>query len=328
MDVVPERPEVVKAGLLSIADTDIVTFGELPGLAGRPGSITALLDAARLPGLPARIKASGAAALSLFDGSKAAPKRHDVAPYLVSLNGELSQLQALLGGPDDLTAKPRVLHGILLLSSLGLNPLRRHFRRFLHAEAEGRPCLFRFWDPPAAIAYFDAIARAEDRWHWFSPREGGLIDAILVPDGVPDRLRAYRAGPIPAGPARPIRPFRLGTDELAALKATRSQVGEDQLVAQMNAAFPQLVTQIGAEDFDRIVRKTALRCAGFGISQHAHLFRIAAWDLHARGRFEDVDPGHELARILAADLNEVEKMRRLAARIATLAPANSQLPID
>lgn len=318
---------VVKVGLLSIDNLHTVTFDELACMAGRLGAITALLDAARLPGLPDRIKSCGTAAVNLFDG-EATRKPGNVVPCLISLNGELSQFHALLGAPIGKPATPQHLQGILLLSDLGLNSLCRHVRRFLHTEAEGRTCLFRFWDPPAAIAYFDAIAQADDRWRWFTPCDGGRIEAILVPDGGSDRLRAYRAGQIPAESARKAQPFRPRNIEAAARGATWSLVGEDQLVAQLRMGFPQLAAQIGRSAFDRLIRQAIRRCAGFGLTERAHVFRIAAWDLHARGRFEDVDPGNELARILAADLDEAEKMHRLAARIATLAPANSQLSTD
>lgn len=318
---------VAKVGLLSIANLDTVTFDELACMAGRLGAITALLDAARLPGLPDRIKSCGVTVANLFDG-EVTRKPGNVAPCLISLNGELSHFHALLGAPIGKQATPQQMQGILLLSDLGLNPLCRHFRRFLHIEAEGRTCLFRFWDPATAIAYFDAIAQADDRWRWFAPCDGGRIEAILVPDGGPDRLRAYRPGPAPAESARKAQPFRLEKVEAAAWGATRSQVGDDQLVAQLRTAFPQLAAQIGRSAFDGLIRQAIRRCAGFGLTERAHVFRIAAWDLHARGRFEDVDPGNELARILAADLDGAEKIRRLAVRIATLAPANSQLPSD
>ena len=69
------------------AHADIVARQQLPGIAGRPGTMFALLDAANLPGLHAQIQTLGAAALCLFKGASAKTLR-DVAPYLLRLDGD------------------------------------------------------------------------------------------------------------------------------------------------------------------------------------------------------------------------------------------------
>lgn len=307
------------------AHADIVARQKLPGVAGRPGTMFALLDAANLPGIHARLQTLGDAARCLFKGASAESLR-DVAPYLLRLDAASPLLAEWLGADADPGLPRDHFPGILVQTDIALRDLRAHFRRFMRVEAAGQHYFFRFWDPPAATAYFDAIAGSPDRGRWFFPREGGRIEAILVPDPGSDGFRAYRAGPTPAQFPWRGQPFRLGPAELAALRASRAQDGIDQLVALMSSTFPQLAAQIGQGLFDAMVRRATLRSARFGIRDRANIFRFVAWDLHAQGNFEDVDPGGELGRILAADLDEAAKMQALTARIATLAPANQRAP--
>lgn len=312
-----------KAIVLFSAHADIVATHELPGLAGRPGTVCALLDAASLAGLHNTIKTLGTSALCLFTGPSAENLR-DVAPYLLPLH-DGSPLQPVdIAGEKTQAGFP----GIIIQTEIALNDLRRHFRRFMRIEVAGQLYFFRFWDPPATNAYFDAIAESPDRSRWFFPREGGRIDAIFVPDAGARSFRAYRAGPSPDVRPWLSRPFRMHPAEFAALRASHAQDGADQLVALMSSTFPQLSAQIGHGLFDSMVRRATLRSASFGIHDRANIFRFVAWDLHAQGNFEDVDPGAELGRILMADLAETEKMNRLIARIAVLSPANRATAAD
>lgn len=303
------------------AKADIVARNNLPGMSGRPGLIFALLDGTQLPERPDRIDALGPSAVSLFKGA-AAERLRDVAPYLVRLPGDAPLLAALLTGSLAPDAICEHVPGILIQSDLGPEALRQHFRRLMRVEASGQHYLFRFWDPTTAAAYFDAVTDSEDRGRWFFPREGGRIEAILVPERGSGNFRAYRAGVTPKLHPWHARPFRMRDQELAALQSTHLQEEIGQLAGLMTSTFPQLATQIGPDMFDTMIRRAILRCAGLGIRQRANIFRIVAWDLHARGNFEDVDPAAELGRILCADLSETEKMQRLIARIASLAPAN------
>lgn len=225
-------------------------------MAGRPGSLFALLDGASLPGLHSRIERLGAPALCLFKGH-AAHSLRDVAPWLLRLGAGDPPIAALLNNSTDPATDNDPLPGLLVQTDMALADLRTHFRRLMRVEASGQWYFFRFWDAPAARAYFDAIADAEDRGRWFFPREGGRIDALLVPDGGSPQFRAYRAGPTP--PARPwlSRPFRLAAPELAALRSSRVSDGADQLVALMTSTFPELAARIGPGLFDSMVRRAA-----------------------------------------------------------------------
>lgn len=290
-------------------------------LAGR-GPVIALLDAASLPGLPERIESRQVEALSLFMGAKAEELR-DVAPYLVRLDLNGVFMRDFLNNGQLPWAMWSKRPGLLLLSNLDLKALQKHFRRFLRVQADGNTFFFRFWEPASAIAYFNASAASNDRARWFFPREGGQIDALLVPDLPRDRLCIYTAGPQPQKPVWGNTPFTLQPAELEAMRATRIEQNLQQMVTMMVQAFPDIATKLPPADLNQAVRQSVSRSTELGIHQRKNAFRIAAWDLHSGGRFEDTDPGGSLRHILTASLDETEKMRRLAERIVQLGPANT-----
>lgn len=278
-----------------------------------------------MPGLPDRAAELATETRSLFNGEAARTLR-EVGPSLLRMNGPGPLLDGFLSSGREPLAMWDRHPGILLATGLGLDALARHLRRFMRVEAPHGVFFFRFWDPPGAVGYFDAIAESDDRDRWFYPREGGRIDAIMVPNVRNDSLHIYRPGADPdtdpAGRAWTARPFRISRPELEAVASARVLSSLDQLVALMAATFPDLAAHLGGAELQTAVHRAVLRCAGFGIQHRENIFRFVAWDLHARGNFEDVDPGGELVHILTSNLTEAEKMARLTSRIAGLSPAN------
>ena len=296
-----------------------------PGLAhdlSAHRTVVALLDAACLPGLPERLESREIPALSLFQGDLATQLR-DVAPYLVQMETGGSLMRDVLNDADLPWAMGKKRPGILILGNLDLAALQKHFRRLLRVRAEDSTFFFRFWEQASALAYFDALATSADRGRWFYPREGGQIDALLVPDAKADALRVFAAGG-PRPEARPweSRPFSLAPPELAALRNTRVHDNIQQMVALMIRTFPDRVANLPPGQLEKQVRRSVSRAADFGIRQRSNAFRIAAWDLHSDDVFETVDPAGRLRQILHADLLEEDKMRLLTERLAQLGPAN------
>ncbi|WP_299290343.1 DUF4123 domain-containing protein [uncultured Paracoccus sp.] len=286
-------------------------------------TVVALLDAACLPGLPERLESREIPALSLFQGDLGARLR-DVAPYLVQMDTAGTLMRDFVNDADLPWAMWKKRPGILILGDLDLAALQKHFRRLLRVRAEDGTFFFRFWEQSSALAYFDAIATSEERGRWFYPREGGQIEALLVPDAGTDTLRVFPAGaPRPATRPWESHPFRLAPPELAALRSTRVRVNVQQMVTLMLRTFPDRATSLPQEQLEKRVRRSVSRATEFGIRQRGNAFRIAAWDLHSEDVFETVDPAGTLRRILRADLLEEDKMRQLVERIAQLGPANS-----
>ena len=296
-----------------------------PGLThdlSRHRTVVGLLDAACLPGLPERLESREIPALSLFQGDLA-EKLRDVAPYLVQMDPAGTLMRDFVNDADLPWAMWPKRPGILILTELELPALQRHFRRLLRVRTDDGTFFFRFWEQASALAYFDAIAASEDRGRWFYPREGGRIEALLVPDAQADALRVFpAAGPRPDLRPWESRPVSLRPPELAALRDTRIRENIQQMVALMVSTFPDRAASLPPGQLEKRVRRSVSRAAEFGIRQRGNAFRIAAWDLHSDDVFEAVDPAGELRRILHAEMLEEDKMRRLVARLAQLGPAN------
>lgn len=313
---------VSNVGPLVLLGKDLIPRPGLTHDLARHRTVVALLDAACLPGLPERIESRQIPALSLFQGDLA-EKLRDVAPYLVQLEPGGTLMRDFVNDGDVPWAMWKKRPGILILGDLDLPALQKHFRRLLRVQTDDGTFFFRFWEQASALAYFDAISLSEDRGRWFYPREGGQIEALLVPDHKADGLRVYAAGG-PRPDTRPweSRPFALKPPELAALRDTRINENLAQMAAMLRQTFPDRAANLPPGQLEKGVRRSVSRASEFGIRQRGNAFRIAAWDLHSDGAFETTDPGGDLTRILHSDMLEEDKMRLLVDRIAQLGPAN------
>jgi hypothetical protein len=123
----------------------------------RPGplSLYALLDAAREPSIPAMLESVPEAHQSLYEGPKA-EELAPYAPYLVELGADSPLLAALaLRG----LGKSFV---VFVTAARPFDEVRRHFRRFLMAEAEdGQEVYFRFYDPRVLRVFLRTCTREE-----------------------------------------------------------------------------------------------------------------------------------------------------------------------
>ncbi len=288
------------------------------------GQVHALLDAARLPGLPELLESRDIPARCLFQG-KAADELRDVAPYLAQTDPVGPLLPHLLDDTDMPWAMWQKSPGILIVSDIDLASLTQHFRRFLRVQTDRGPNFFRFWEPVAAQAYFTALEGNDDMQdRWFFPRGGGRITALLVPDVYADEFTAFHSADAPAGPTPLARPFSLGAPEIAALRAARMQEDLTAMLVLMIRTFPERAAQMDQTQLDKAIRRSVARMAEFGIRQRDNVFRIAAWDLHSDGPFENSDKSGRLRQILETNNPEGNKMRDLSQRLAQLETTSTE----
>jgi hypothetical protein len=114
-------------------------------LATRPGTMFAVLDAARDSRIPSFLESEYGESRSLFEG-KTAEDYALVAPYLVSLSeaGCENLIQLSWG----------LSWGFFIHSPMPMEEVRRHLRRFLAAETpDAKRVLFRFYDPRVLRVY-------------------------------------------------------------------------------------------------------------------------------------------------------------------------------
>jgi hypothetical protein len=127
----------------------------------RDGSIYALLDAARDPGVRAFLTEHAPAATSLYAGFD--PELADVAPYVTRLQPHQTAALVSIAWGDS--------WGVFVRTAVDIDALRRHFRRFLMVELEGgEEVYFRFYDPRVLRSFLPTCV-AEQRDDFFGPIE-------------------------------------------------------------------------------------------------------------------------------------------------------------
>lgn len=136
-----------------------------------------LLDGARSPRIHANLLASGERYECLYAGDLPRPLA-SAAPYLVRLPLAQPFTQWLLASGWGRA------WGLILLSEASILELRAHFRRLLRVKtAEGRECLFRFYDPRVLRAYLPTCTPKELA-AVFGPVDGFLLEAENVRQGL------------------------------------------------------------------------------------------------------------------------------------------------
>jgi hypothetical protein len=147
-------------------------------------NVFAVLDGASVPDLLASLRERQPEYICLYRG-ELKPDIAEVAPYLVRLETDAEFTSWLLG-------KGWGKHwGIFALTFADLPEMRRHLRSFLTVYSEeGKPMLFRYYDPRVLRVYLPTCTDAE------LVKVFGPIEAFLLEDEKPQMLLRLRA---PAG---------------------------------------------------------------------------------------------------------------------------------
>ncbi|WP_179381795.1 DUF4123 domain-containing protein [Jannaschia marina] len=262
-------------------------FGQPEVIEGRailPLHTYAVLDAAKLPGLPEMLETSGLDHACLFQGA-AAEELRDVAPYLVRLEEGHRFTRGLFTqgeGPGDMWDRES---GIFLRSQGSLNDLRKHLRKFTKLQdGEGKWFYFRFWEHHVqeALIHGGAGTRAFSN-NMLAPI-GGWSQRWLIADVAAGRLICLEG---PAVEGWSSSPIWLDPDTFAALgTATRIRLMRDEAIAAL-CLSPQRQREdrIFPSDLEELWSR--LRKTGFAEPKD----RIQAMSLylryHASGRHEE-----------------------------------------
>lgn len=277
-----------------------------------------LLDGAKIVNLVEMLDAADVAHKCLFDGDL--DSFAGAAPWLATLPPDNRLTRALFTaeGPPQLALWP-LAAAMFIQGDVPLADLRTHFRRFLRvADAAGNMHFFRFWEASTAVAYFEAIADSPDLIaRWFRPRDGGRVQALLVPDIATGALDIITPQGLADAPEPPMGRFELRDRDHAAMAHAR--LGRDLLglTALLATTFPEMVVDKPQAETDAFTRRTVSRMHDYGFSQQDHLFSLLAWELHFGPFFENRDPDGYLREICEAALPEGEKFALLAERVAT-----------
>jgi hypothetical protein len=281
------------------------------------GQVTVLLDGAKIARLAETLEAANVPCICLFEGEL---EGMAAAPWLATLPCDHRLLRALFTeeGPPHLALWPSAA-ALFIETDATLADLRKHFRRFLRvADASGQMHFFRFWEPSTCAAYFQSVGDSDDLTiRWFCPREGGRIDALLVPDVQAGAVRVIAPTDLPATAPPPQGPFVLRDVDHAAMGQARLMLDLAMMVTLLADTFPERLEGVDPEETDAFARRTLSRMHDYGFAQKDNLFRLLAWELHYGPQFELRDPDGQLRQICEAALPEGEKFALLEERVAT-----------
>lgn len=306
-DVLFKQPEPTEADIAAVGgDTSAVPLMQT----------YAVLDAGKVFGLTTLLESSDLEHRCLFVGA-AYEDLKDVAPWLVQLKDETTFTRNLFTKGEAPWHMWSAAPGIYLRARQPIDTVWRHLRGFTRLQDEaGKWFFFRFWEPFSAANHFKTLSSDQARYaQWFRLNAHQWIDAYLVPDPLADSVTIFRADALSAEGAGP---RRLQGPDYQALQQARIDRDLAEMVVLMRRVFPSLLTGMSEVELDRCIRRSASRAQEFQIRQRAHVFRLAAWDLHASRAFELLDPENRLRAILESNTGEVDKMRRLTARMAEI----------
>lgn len=281
----------------------------------------AILDGAKIDGLPELLAASGVPYRCLFKG-KAEAEFGNVAPWLVELQGGDRLLRQLLTRSDARQHLWNLEAALYLRSSSGLDAVWRHLRRFSQLQDDaGQWTFFRFWQ---ADILLDLLVHDHDGTVLADAfMAGGLncqIDRIIGFDrdgegAVVALSERTDEEPTPV----PRLEGRLSEALIAALRRRRSR----QIADMLRKDFERELAEWSLPDLRRAVDTSLLRMQHYRFTSLPLLYTLAAWELFYGPLDRIPDPEGALQRTLSSYLSEQRKFRRVRDRLMQLQPLKS-----
>lgn len=202
-----------------------------------PAQTYALLDAARIPGLPETLETSRLDHICLFRGDSF-DQLKQVAPWLVRIEGSGKFTRNLF------RASTKSWHlwgkdaGIFLRSPAGLQDVAAHLRRFTKvSDKAGKWVFFRFWDPLVAQIYFGGMADHAERIGQIFRLPTGQPMEMIVQTGPQEAVRMAPSDLLP--PDQPRRAISFDAPDLALLTEVSFHALSRQLADWLAQDYPE-----------------------------------------------------------------------------------------
>ncbi len=260
----------------------------------------ALVDAARIPDLQARLDGRALRAACLFDG-QAAEKAATSAPWLVELGPEdrLTR-QIFTRGPDGLALWDSGAF-VILRSDLPLAAVRANLRRMTLIQDDAAPdrvLFFRFWDPLYA-RYLLSYGSRQMRHRLL--RTGPL----LLRGPAPDEVQIWSL-PAPPPDDGPRLAFRLLPEDRHALALARLDDFVGRVLGWLRDAYGPLPAGIDERRFVLEIALHARDRLGLETERCVSDYAAASWLLRmpAERRLDMTPIGHEIPQATMERLHD------------------------
>ncbi|MEO1346994.1 MAG: DUF4123 domain-containing protein [Pseudomonadota bacterium] len=267
--------------------------------------------------MPELLDPSGLEHRCLFKGA-AYDELKDVAPWIVRLeDGDVftRNLFSRSDAPWHLWDKEP---GIYFRSTFGTKMLGAHFRRFVKLQGADQSWrYFRFWEPLTLQAYLSAAARRTgELCPMFYSQEAQMVSSFVCCP-VPGDVTVHKIACEPHSPDNPVGPKFTQDHERAIARAMQ---GRRQLeIAQaLRKGFHQETHGLHDDELSGLVDRVVQRTSHYHIRSVRHVHIFAAWQLIYGADFEARDPTGQAQQILAAPLQEEQKMLHLKHRLNDL----------
>ena len=295
-------------------------FGQPNVIEGRavlPLHTYAVLDAARVPGLPEMLEASGLEHACLFQGDAVEDLR-DVAHWLVRLEEDHRFTRGLFTRGEAPWEMWDAEPGVLLRGTVSLDDLRKHLRRFTKVrDRAGRWTYFRFWEGDALAAYLATATSDHPESFAFLGRPGRPLISTVVTSNRSGEAEVIRCDAIPDALAEDAG-HRLTDVQTRALARAMETRRREEIARAVRDGFPAETEGLSAAALMRLVEDSVHRAGGYGIRSVRHVHLIACWQLIYGMGFETRDPEGILTRIGQAASSEDAKVKSMGDRLSAL----------
>lgn len=219
-------------------------------------STFAVLDAAKLLGLPEILASSGLPHACLFR-DPALEDYGDTAPWLVELEEDHRLTRDLVTQSDAQWHLWGRDAGIFMRGAFTLADLRSHLRKFTKVRDDtGAWFFFRFWEPKSAEAYFSYLCdRPEKAALWFPERLKAL--SFHVPVFQENAFLTIHAESHQDG-MNPSKPFVFGPEEMQLLRMQQVTDFEQRLGQHLNGQSGGFADLTEAEKTTKIRELSAM----------------------------------------------------------------------
>lgn len=303
-DVVPFDTQFGEDTKKTVPDglRDVLFGGATSGL-----NTFAILDAARFPGLPEALEASGLEHSCLFQG-EAFDELNEVAPRAVKLDETSDFVRALFTRDEAHWAVWDDEPGIFFRAPHPLQVLWRHLRKFTRVPTEnGAIQFFRFWEPGMAVAHFNFLTERLDWYADWLPK--GFQAVILQNSGAVTRYTA-----LDTQPPRINGHFKMTEAEIARFRRVKRKASYDRVARNLK----NVLTDTPGPDIRATVAAVADKFGRQGFRMLNSIYTLAYWDLVHGPGYETRDPEGILAEICASNRDEALRIRDLSDRMAQL----------
>ncbi|MEP3347738.1 MAG: DUF4123 domain-containing protein [Litoreibacter sp.] len=230
---------------------------ELEQAGGDPAAVPpmhtyAILDAAKVGGLPELLAASGLEHSCLFKG-EAFEELAEVAPWIVQLEDGNSFTRNLFTRSDAPWHLCDKEPGIYLRSRGTLDETWRHFRKFTKVKSSDETrAIFRFWDAVTARVYFSGIRANQARIEQFFRLPSGTSIELIVVDPFHNTL--HLTPPHSDASNRQRRPLIFEEHDHHLMKNVSYYALSNEIAHWLNAAYPSEFERFSRVDMDAIAK--------------------------------------------------------------------------